>query len=175
MLFNVIFFCGVVFVSFVAGFVLPPPLYSGSVPIFQVIFGGNFVLAFFYVFLTNLTLSAIIFVTLPGFVFFPLSPILLAFRAYLWGLLILHVPTEFLLVILPILVFEGEAYVLAALAGTVVGVAWAKPHWFDDRNIAGRTESLKKSLKECVGVYSYVALLLLMAAIMESATLAVIS
>ena len=51
---------------------------------------GNLLLMVVEIFVSNLGLSAFIMLTLSGFVFFLLSPILLLIRAWLWGLCLLE-------------------------------------------------------------------------------------
>jgi hypothetical protein len=110
--------------------------------------------------------SAFVVVTVPGILFFPFSAAALAFRAILWGLLLYPLPSDYFLAALPTLILEGEAYVLAATAGTVTGFSWLKPE-----TGFSRWEALKKGLKECAQLYIPVSLLLFIAAIVESATL----
>ncbi|MEM3697934.1 MAG: hypothetical protein QXQ94_10665 [Candidatus Bathyarchaeia archaeon] len=85
------------------------------------------VFSLFVVFLFNLAVAAFVVITLPGFVFFPLSAVSLLFRAFLWGLLVYAMPNSLFLFALPVIFLEGEAYVIAALAGTVVGFSWLNP------------------------------------------------
>lgn len=110
-------------------------------------------------------------VTLPGIVFFPLSAAFLVFRAVLWGLLLYPLPSWLFLAVLPTLVLEGEAYVIAAVTGTVIGLSWVKSSLvFRDEKLS-KWEALKTALKEGVHLYKGVALLLLIAAIVETAML----
>jgi len=71
----------------------------------------------------------------------------------------------------PTLMFEGAAYVLASVAGIVLGLSWLKPRWVCAEEGLGRLEALKKAFRECLWLYVWVALLLAVAAVVEVATL----
>jgi hypothetical protein len=169
---NCIFFTSVFAVAIVSELLLPPRLYSEWQPQFPDIFlGDNLPFLFSGIFLSNLILSAFVIVTFPGFVFFPISSAMLVFRGFLWGVLLAFQPTWLLLSVIPIIVLEGEGYVFAALAGTVVGVSWLKPRWlYREVNIT-RAEAFHKALKECLDIYLFVVLFLLVAAVVEAVTL----
>jgi len=155
-----------------AQFVLPPPLYSHDVLSSSLApFGDNWFITFVGIFVLNLVLSAFIVVTLPGMLFFPLSAVFLAYRAVLWGLLLYPLPSWLFLAVLPTLILEGGAYVFAAVAGTVVGLSWVKPSWMFRGEELSRREALKTALKEGKTLYKTVVLLLLVAAIVETATI----
>lgn len=170
-LFNLLFFSCVFVAALFAQFVFPPSLFLGWSPGVPEVFVWSGTLLFFGIFLFNLFFAAFVFVTLPGFVFFPLSVVALLFRAVSWGLLVYDVPSWAFLAALPVMVFEGEAYVVAALAGTVVGVSWLKPKWTYAGEELSRVEALKKGLAEGLRLYMVVALLLFIAAVVETATL----
>jgi hypothetical protein len=130
-------------------------------------------LAFFEIFFFNLVVSAFAVVTLSGLVFFAFSPVALAVRAGLWGVLLDRLSTSALLIAVPTLVLEGEGYVLASVAGMVLGLAWIRPkHVFGGEDLS-RKEALRRAFRECAGVYVWVVLFLLVAAIVEVATLVV--
>ena len=163
------FFC--VFVVFlVSEFLLPSLPYEGLNPPFPEIINAGFPLMLLEIFAFNLVLSAFVFVTLPGFAFFPLSTGFLLYRATIWGMLLHYQPTWLFLIAVPTLVFEGEGYIFAAVAGTMVGGSWLKPKWFTDSADGKRVESLKKGLKECLVIYFFVAVLLFVAAAIEAIT-----
>jgi len=169
---NSAFFGCVFVVVFVSEFLLPPQLYLDLKPSFaETIFGNGFVLMLFGIFAFNLALSSFIIVTLPGFIFFPLSTGFLVFRAFMWGLLLHAQPNWIRLVAMPTLVLEGEAYALAAVAGTTVGTSWLKPK----KPESTRFEALREALKECLAIYVFVVMLLFAAAFLEAATLTVLS
>ncbi|MDH7477039.1 MAG: stage II sporulation protein M [Candidatus Bathyarchaeota archaeon] len=170
---NAVYFCSLFVTAFVASLFFVPPPYEGQLPEFLVPYlGENLSWLFFKVFLFNLVLSAFVFVTLPGLVFFPLSAVALLVRAVLWGLLLYQLPTSVFLIVLPTFVFEGEAWVLAALAGTCLGASWFKPAWMYGGEGLSRRDALKRMLKECECVYFLVILFLLVGAFVEVLTIA---
>jgi len=125
-----------------------------------------------FIFVFNLVLSGFVLVTLTGFAFFGLSLFFLCLRAFLWGTLLSGLSTPLFLVALPTLILEGEGYVLAALAGVVLGISWLKPNWVfreADEDLS-RSEAVKRTLKECARIYVLAALILLIAAVVETAT-----
>jgi hypothetical protein len=164
---NLLFFGLALGVASLAGLVLPPTLYSGQkLFVLPGFVAGNFLLTVLFILVFNLVLSAVLFVTLPGFVFFPLSAVTLGFRAVLWGLLLYQFPLWYFLAALPTVVLEGEAYVLASAAGIVVGYSWLRPAEGQSRG-----EAFKTAFKQCTHVYALVAMILIVSAIVESATL----
>lgn len=167
-LFNLLFFGCVSVVVLGAQFWFPPPLFIGWFPEVPGIFLWEGAALFLGIFVFNLLLSAFVVVTLPGFVFFPLSVAFLLYRAVLWGLLFYSVPMWGFLVALPTIVLEGEAYVFAAVAGTIVGVSWLKPKWAYPAKEFSRVDSLKEGVKESLRLYVIVALLLFAAAVAET-------
>ena len=72
---------------------------------------------------------------------------------------------------LPTLALEGEGYVLAALAGVNLGLAWLKPKWAYRGEDLSRSEAVNKALKECARIYVFVAVFLFVAAVVETITL----
>jgi hypothetical protein len=170
---NAVYFCSLFLTAFVASLLFAPPPYEGWFPeILVPYFGEDLSLLFFKVFLCNLVLSAFVFITLPGLVFFPLSAGVLLVRAVSCGLLIYPLPTSVFLVVLPIFVLEGEAWVLAALAGTCLGVYWLKPNWMHGGEKVSRLDALKRAIKECGCVYFLIILILLVGALVEVLTIA---
>jgi len=174
-LFNFLFFSCVFGALFLLQFLLLPPVYSGWSPWLLEAFLGNWGLMFLGVFAFNLAVSAFVMVTLPGFVFFPLSVGFLLYRAFLWAMLLYAVPSWLFLATLPTLVLEGEAYVFAAVAGTITGMSWFKPAWLFKTEAGeeelSRAEGFRKGLSECLRLYIIVALLLFVAAILETVTI----
>jgi hypothetical protein len=166
---NAVFFGAVLVTGLFAGFLLPALVYYGQ-PVYLLPHSlyGNVALMFLFIFCFNLALSAFASVTLPGFLFFPLSGALLTLRAVLWGLILNPLPARFFLFALPTLVLEGEAYVLAATVGTTIGYSWLKP----PKNIS-RGKAFSDALKGDVNAYAFVILLLLAAAAVETATITV--
>jgi len=125
---------------------------------------------FVYVFSNNLFLSSLLLVTLPGVVFFLFPSALLVWKAGLWGFLFAYLPSERFVAALPVIILEGEAYVLGGVAGTILGLSWLKPEWI---NYEGkwRVECLKRALREAGYIYVLVVFLLLVAAIIETVIL----
>lgn len=128
-------------------------------------------LLFGFIFVFNLVFSGFAFVTLTGLVFFAFSPILLSFRGFLWGVLFASSSTSRFFAILPTLILEGEGYVFAALAGLLLGLSWLKPEFVYRGESLSRSQALMRALKDSVYIYVLVALLLLVAAIVETLTL----
>lgn len=120
---------------------------------------------------TNLVLSAFVVVTIPGVVLFPLSVLILLYRAVLWGVLLYPLPRWQFLATLPTVILEGEAYVIAAVAGTTVGMAWMNPNWLYKDQTVSRQNAFRTTVKEGTRMYGVVVLLLLAAALVETATL----
>jgi len=168
---NLLFFGSVIVSALAMQFFLIPPLASGSSQsISTVWFGDNVLLMFLGIFVFNLCLSAFVFVTLPGMAFFPLSAAALVYRGVLWGWLVYNFTAWRFLAFLPTIFLEGEAYVVAAVAGTVVGASWAVPkRLFPDA--VGRREAFWKAVREGWRIYVFVALLLVVAAAVETAAL----
>jgi len=164
---NAVFFSVALGVDLVGGLVFPTSIYYGQpVYVLPQFLYGSVPLMFLFIFCFNLAISAFAAVTLPGFLFFPLSAALVTFRAALWGLILSPLPQGLFLVALPTLVLEGEAYVLAAAVGTTVGYSWLmRPtEFFRPRAFIG-------AFKRDVPAYVFVILLLLAAAAVESATI----
>jgi hypothetical protein len=173
MVFNLIYFSSICVAALVAGFIFPPPLYESGTSVFGTFVLGDPVVTVFWIFVFNLFLSAFVVVTLSGLAFFPLSAVALLVRAVLWGLLIYPLPAWAFLAALPTLVFEGEAYVFAGVAGTTLGMSWIKPNWvFRVEGELSRWDSLKKAYGEFKHVYFVVVLLLFVAAIVETLAMA---
>lgn len=168
-----IFFSGIFLSVLVSEWLSPSPLYFGSHFLVDS-FDGNLPLLIFSIFFSNMFLSSFVFITLPGFAFFPLSSAVLVYRAYIWGFLLSRQPTWLLLVAMPTVILEGLGYCFAASAGTLVGVSWIKPKWVYSTDDYNRVKAVKRALRECLTFYFYVVLLLFLAAIVEAVTLMII-
>lgn len=167
--FNALFFGGVFVTLLLAGTFLPPPLYTGWNPDLPELFmSGGWLFLMLGIFIFNLALSSFVFVTLPGIVFFPLSPGFLLYRALLLGLFLYAQPVWLFVISLPVILFEGEAYVLAAVAGTVFGASWVHPNWTYPGEKWTRVEVLKKATKEFAGMYILISIFLFIAAVTET-------
>jgi len=171
---NLFFFGGVFVTALMLGFLLPPQLYEGPPAQFSATVSGSLILTVLSIFVFNLIVGSFIVVALPGFVLFPLSAALLVFRAFIWGALIYQLPNWVFLIALPTLIFEGEGYVFAAVAGTLVGISWVKPEWVYPGEGVSRNVSLRKAFRECAWFYVLVAAMLFVAAVVETATLILI-
>jgi len=123
------------------------------------------------IFLFNLIVSAFIFVTLPGLVFFVFPVIMLLMRAVVWGASLNQLPTPLFLAALPTLILEGEGYVIASIGGINLGLSWLKPYWVYKGESLSRLEALKRALRECAHLFVFVTVLLFAAALVEAVTL----
>jgi len=126
------------------------------------------------VFFNNLVLSGFVLVTLTGLGFFGLPLFFLCLRAFFWGLLLGRLSTPLFLAALPTLVLEGEGYVLAALAGVVLGLSWLRPRLVYPGEELSRSEAVRRAFRECMCIYILVALILFVAAVVEIVTLVVV-
>jgi hypothetical protein len=170
--FNVLFF-GAVFVSALTASLMfvPAPVEEGDGVFPSLLFGDNWVLTFLSIFAINFFLSAFLVVTLPGLVFFGLSLVLLLYRAVVWGLLLAFASSYQFLVALPTVILEGEAYVIAGVAGFVLGLSWLKPKWAFKGEGLSRKDALVRGFRECFRLYVLVGFVLFVAAIAETVTL----
>ena len=123
------------------------------------------------IFLFNLVLSGFVLTTLPGLVFFALPSVFLFYRAFVWGILLNQLFTPQFLAALPTLILEGEGYVLAAICGTNLGLSWFKPDWAYKNKGFSRLEALKMASRECVHLYFFVVIFLVVAAVVEAVTI----
>lgn len=168
---------GVYFGCILVGALLGQLLYvtptygSELVEVHEFFLGLDWPLMILAIFLFNLVLSSFLFVTLPGLAFFPLSAVIVAIRAALWGFLLTEVPTPQFLAAFPTLVLEGEGYVLTSVAGVDLGLSWLKPRWVYKGEGLSRLESFRRALKDCLRIYVLVATFLLAAAVVEVATI----
>jgi hypothetical protein len=124
------------------------------------------------IFLFNLVVSALSLVTLTGLVFFALPVVVLSVRAVIWGELLNQLPTPQFFLAFPTLVLEGEGYVLASLAGVILGLSWLKPGWVYGGEGFSRWEAFKMAWKDCMHLYVFVMLLLFLGAVVEAFTIA---
>jgi len=164
---NLLFFGLALGIGPVAGLVFPPQVYAGQSPfVFPEPVTGNPLLMVLFIFAFSLAVSAFLVVTLPGLVFFPLSAVALGLRALLWGLLLYPLPLWYFLAALPTVVLEGEAYVLASAVGVTVGFSG-----FKRRKELSWGQARIDALRDSVPAYILVAAILLVSAVVESATL----
>jgi len=170
-LMNAVYF-GSVFVGALMAQFWFPPSYEGSLEvsgIFPVEWGLHAVVL--SVFLFNLLLTAFLFTTLSGLVFFVLPMAVLVWRAVVWGFLLSGLPTPLFLIALPTFVLEGEGYVIASVAGIVLGLSWLKPKLVYIEEDLSRLEAFKRAVNEAGRIYVLVAVILFVAAVVETMTL----
>lgn len=123
------------------------------------------------IFLFNLVVSGLLLITLSGLMFFVLSFGVVLWRALLWGMLIAQLPSPQFFVVLPTFVLEGEAYVIAAVAGIVLGLSWLKPEWVFKGERLSRRQALSATFKEFIRLYVWVIFFLFVSAVVETVTL----
>jgi hypothetical protein len=123
------------------------------------------------IFLYNLILSNLIIITLPGAIFFAVPAGFLCLKGLLVGIFLSNLSTARFLVALPTIVLEGEGYVLAALAGVILGLSWLLPKYLWRGEKLSRFEFFKSALKECLHIYVIVAIFLFAAAVVEAITI----
>jgi hypothetical protein len=164
---NILFFGGILVSAFFTQPFISPQGYVGSWSVPQ----KGPVLFAIGAFLFNLAVAAFLVITLPGLGFFALSVAFLGYRAFLWGLLVNALSGSLFYAAWPTILLEGEAYVVAAIAGIDLGLSWFKPSWAHKAEAESRFEGLKMALKECGYLYILVAILLLGAAFVETATI----
>ena len=170
-IFNILFFTIVFFSALIISFLLPPPLAEGTAQWMpSSLFGADWLSMFLGIFLFNLLFCSVITLVLSGLAIFILPAALLSYRAFLWGMLIAFVPSWQFLLALPTLVLEAEAYVLASVVGTTLGLSWLRPSLVF-RGEPSRLNALKQALREAAHICIFVVLLLLIAAIIETITI----
>jgi hypothetical protein len=129
--------------------------------------GGHLLLAIVLTFAVNLVVGSFLYITLPSLIV-PFSGLLVgAFRALLWGLM--FSPTAVMgagfLLLLPTMILEGQAYVLIMLAAWVQGMAFLWPNSVGAKtHRMGYWEGVKRSAR----VYVLLAIVLLVAAVVEA-------
>lgn len=141
-------------------------------PVAGAYIGGKVLAAIGLTFVTNLLVGSFATITLPGLII-PFSGMLMgAYRAVLWGLLFSPPlddlsPLKLLagLLILILLLLEGQAYVLTLLGVYVQGRAFLFP---ERVGAAGHWAGYKLGLKQTLSIYVWVAAVLVVAAIYEA-------
>jgi len=159
---NILYF-SCISISLLLFFFLASPSYESLdniAPYAQNLVNMGALYTFLYIFGYAL-IMALISVTLPGMVFFPLSIFSLMYKAILLGARLSSITISELLTVFPVLILEGEAFVIAAFAGTIVGLSWIKPSLIYPLNDFTRIIAFKKSCKELCNTYLLVVLLLI--------------
>ncbi len=128
---------------------------------------GNFLIAVVLTFIVNLILGAILYITLPSMVVPFFGLLMGAFRAVLWGVLVLSlIPFEAYSVPAWLNMFvEGEAYILAMLAAYIQGKAFL---WPASVGTATRRQGYVIGLTATWKLYVLIVLILAVAAIWEA-------
>jgi len=131
---------------------------------------NNPVVAVAYTFIINLVVGTMLWITLPGLIFFPLAPLAAFYRAFAWG--IIFAPTDIPLFVraLPTVLAEGFGYILAVVPSVRLGLAWLVPKRAYQEKPLTRVQALRKAFAELGPAYLIVALTLLAAAIIEVAS-----
>ena len=169
---NTLFFDCIFLGVLLSQFLCVPLLYTGeSVGILTWFLGLDWPWMILAIFLFNLVFSGLVVLTLPGLVFFPLSAVFLAMRGALWGIMLNQPSIVPFPLLLPTFVLEGEGYVLASVVGTVLGLSWLKPHWIYNDEGLSRLNALKTSLREALRPLFLSAILLFLAAVVETFTI----
>lgn len=172
-LLNLLFFGGVLFFAVVSLFwaeFYPFKMLDGVSESFS-LDAGFLALYIANIFASNFFMSGLLMLTLSGFVFFLFPVGFLVLRAWVWGFLLNQLSTRSFLLVIPTLILEGEGYVMAALAGIVLGLSWLKPSWIYGGKVASRREALRLAARECMLLYVVVVILLLLAAVVEAVTI----
>lgn len=169
---NGLFFSSIFVSALAVSFFFAPPLMEEAAVPSQL--SENLVLTFISIFIFNMVLSAFLVIALPGLVFFALSSVLLLYRGVLWGFLVAFASVDWFLVSLPTMVLEGEAYVLAAVSGTIMGLSWLKPSWVFKGEKLPRRKALTMAFKEFICLFFWVFVFLFVSAVVETLTLALV-
>lgn len=168
MVLNTLFFDSIFLGVLLGQFLYVHPYEGGSVgtlPWYHGLSWPSMVLTFF---LSNLVVSGFVMLTLSGLVFFPLTAVVLAWRGTMWGIMLNQPTIAPLLLVIATFVLEGEGYVLASMAGTILGSSWLKPNWvYKDRHLSG-LNALKTASKEALCLLFLCVVLLFLAAVVET-------
>jgi len=171
-LINLVYFGAVIVGGFLAQYTslfLPVPGESG-------VLGVSSVSAWLVVdiFVWNFVLSAFLLLTLSGVVFFVLPLIMLVYRGLLWGVMLNFLSTDRFFAVLPTIFLEGEGYVVAAVAGVVLGLSWLSPKTAYPSKDFSRKDALAEALVDALRFLVLVAVLLFVAAVVEAVTIALL-
>jgi hypothetical protein len=168
-----LFFFGCIFITLLVATIIPlPATYLSQYTIARNLFqDSNWLFVLASIFSHNLGI-ALLAITLPGIAFFALSMIHPLYTAISLGLLTIYPATsqQFFLMF-PTLVLEGEAIVLAVMAGVIAGASWFNPKWHYPTEDLSRVDAFMRGLGECLRIYIIAVLVFFIAAIVETVTL----
>lgn len=131
----------------------------------------NFIFIATFIFVVNLIFGSYIFITLPSFFFPSIGVVLGAIRAISWGLIILPLSewlTKAMVFHSAVIFLEGQAYIIAMFGALQMGQAVLKPNKFGETN---RWKAYLKSIKQNHYLYPLIAVILLLAALCETAVI----
>jgi len=123
------------------------------------------------IFAWNFFLSAFLLLTLSGVVFFVLPFVVIVWRGLLWGFMLNFLSTDRFFAVLPTVFLEGEGYVLAAVAGVVLGLSWLWPRLVYPGKGLSRKDALKKAFGEAGRLFVLIGILLFVAAVIEAVSI----
>jgi uncharacterized membrane protein SpoIIM required for sporulation len=170
---NLVYFGALIVGGFLAQYTsLFQPVVVGN-DVFGV--SGASVWLVFDIFVSNLFLSAFLLLTLSGVVFFVFPLAVLVYRGILWGVLLNLVSTDRFFMVLPTIILEGEGYVIAAVAGVILGLSWLWPRLIYLGEDLTRKSAFKKAIGEAASLLIVVVILLFVAAIVETVTITFLS
>ncbi|HID90569.1 TPA: hypothetical protein EYP44_01250 [Candidatus Bathyarchaeota archaeon] len=129
-------------------------------------------LAVAYTFSVNFLLGAVVTITVPGLLLFFLAPAMALLRAALWGVILS--PASLLAALaVPTLMLEGLGYVLAAVPSAYLGLSWLCPERAFPGLDLSRLEALRREAPDAAKAYLWVAIVLLIAAMVEVGTVTI--
>jgi len=114
-------------------------------------------------------------VILPGVLFFPLSIVNPVYTAMTIGLMMYFAQSAQFFMILPTVILEGEAIVLSAMAGTLIGASWLVPKRLYGPEGPSRTDALIQGCEEAVRVLAVAIIVFIISAAVETLTIYVVT
>lgn len=135
---------------------------------------ANWISAILSIFALNLFLGSLVYLTLPGIIFFAGVPLLLSLRGVIWGIVYSPTSSELARLLpfaIPTMILEGEAYCLIGYASFRAGKSWLVPQKVGQLRL-GRRAAFSNALSELARVYTLAVVVLLLAAVVEVAAIA---
>jgi hypothetical protein len=114
--------------------------------------------------------NSFVFSFLPGAIFFPAALVYPVLNGLLWGGISYGLTDSQFLQIFPTFPVEGEAIVLAATAGMILGVSRLKPSWLYKDEQRLRLGTFRMALREALAIYLLAILFFVVAALIETMT-----